>query len=410
MPRTPVRRFAPAAVAVACVLTLAAPATASPVTARRPAPVAYVANAVSGTISRIRLATGRAEPPVRLGRRSGPWAIAVAPGGRTIWVAGIGSGTVTPVSTRTGRAGRPIKVPRLPEELAVAPDGRTVWVVSQIDGTNQALGRITPISTATGRAGRSIRVGIDPGPLVISPDSRTVYLATAGRNYQTLAGNLTVISARTRRIRRVLTGIAPNDLALGRGGRTLYAATSGAVIPIRTATLRRGRPIRLPEYGQQLIMGPGGRSVYVLGDSGLVTRISARTDRVVWSVRTSAPAPAAMGLTPDGRRLFVLGDAPHRRRGYLVPVSTASGTAGQRIGVGHDPLAIAFGPGGRTAYVLCSPTWLKGDNLEFGIGSVFPVDVASGKAGKPVLTGRGSLSLAVVPGRTYEPWAAGPEK
>lgn len=411
MPRTPVRRFAPPVAAAACVLALAAPATASPVTARRPAPVAYVANAISGTISRIRLATGRTERPVRLGHHSGPWAIAVAPGGRTIWVASIGNGTVTPVSTRTGRAGRPIKVPRLPEELAVAPDGRTVWVVSQIDGTNQALGRITPISTATGRAGRSIRVGIDPGPLVISPDSRTVYLATAGRDYQTLAGNLTVISARADRIRRVLPGMDPSDLALGRGGRTLYVASGlGAVIPVRTATLRRGRPVRLPEFEQQLIMGPGGRSVYALGDSGLVTRISTGTDRIVWSVRTGAPEPAAMGLTPDGRALYVLGDVPHRGRGYLVPVSTAAGAVGQRIGVGRDPLAIAFGPAGRTAYVLCSPTWLKGSNLEFGIGSVFPVTVATGHVGKPVLTGRGSLSLAVVPGRTYEPWAAGPEK
>ncbi len=60
--------------------------------------------------------------------------------------------------------------------------------------------------------------------------------------------------------------------------------------------------------------------------------------------------------------------------------------------------------------MLCSPTWLKGDNLEFGIGSLFPVTVATGHVGQPLLTGRGSLSLAVVPGRTYEPWAAGPEK
>ncbi len=430
MPRPPVRRITPPAArsvslalitarsaaagcALAALLTApawAASAVAVPVAARRPVPVAYVANAESGTISRIGLATGRAERPVSLGRHSGPWAIAVAPGGRTIWVANIESGTVTPVSTRTGRAGRPVKVPAQPSELAVAPDGKTVWVVSQIDGTNQALGRVTPISTATGRAGKPIRVGIDPGPLVISPDSRTVYLATAGTNDQTLAGNLTVISARTDRSRRVLSGIAPNDVALGRGGRTLYAATSSAVIPIRAAALRRGRPIRLAEYAQQLIISPGGRSAYVLGDTGLVTRISTRTDRITWQARTTAPEPAAMGLTPDGRKLYVLGDAPRRRRGYLVPVSAAAGTVGKRIGVGHDPLAIAFGPGGRTAYVLCSPTWTQGDNLKFGIGSVFPVAVATGKVGRPVLTGRASLSLAVVPGTTYEPWEAGPLK
>jgi DNA-binding beta-propeller fold protein YncE len=389
---------------------MAAPAAASAVTGRQPAPVAYVASVVSGTISRIRLAAGRAERPVSLGRRSGPWAIAVAPGGRTIWVANIENGTVTSVSTRTGRAGRPVKVPAQPSELAVAPDGKTVWVVSQIDGTNQALGRITPISTVTGRAGKPIRVGIDPGPLVISPDSRTVYLATAGLNYQTLAGNLTVINARTDRVRRVLKGLSPNDMALGRGGRMLYIAdASGAVMPVHTATLRRGRAIRLAGFLQQLIVGPGGRAVYVLNDSGRVSRISVRTDQVTWSART-APLPSAMGLTPDGRKLYVLGIVTRRRRGYVVPVGTASGVVGHRIGVGHDPLAIAFGPGGGTAYVLCSPTWVTGSSLRFGIGSVFPVGVATGRVGKPVLTGRGSLSLAVVPGKTYEPWGAGPEK
>jgi hypothetical protein len=60
--------------------------------------------------------------------------------------------------------------------------------------------------------------------------------------------------------------------------------------------------------------------------------------------------------------------------------------------------------------VLCSPTWLRGHQLKFGIGSVFPVTVATGKVGPPVLTGRASFSLAIVPGKTYEPWEAGPEK
>jgi DNA-binding beta-propeller fold protein YncE len=398
VPQRSARRFALAAAAAGgavVVLAPAAPAMGGPAAARRPAPVAYVANLVSGTVSRIRLGAARAEPPVRLGRRSGPFDIAAAPGGRTIWVADIGNGTVTPVSTRTGRAGRPVHVPAQPDELAVAPDGKTVWVASQIDGNNQTPGRVTPISTATGRAGQPIRVGIDPGPLVISPDSRTVYLATAGLDNQTLAGNLTVISARTDRVRRVLTGFDPDDMALGRGGRMLYIADEqgadeqGTVIPIRTATLRPGRPIRLAGFLQQLILGPGGRALYVLNDSGRLSRISLPADRVTWSART-APLPTTMGLAPDGRSLYVLGLRRNQRPGYVVPVSTSSGAAGHRIAVGRAPIAIAFGPGGRTAYVLCSPYRLTGDRLKFGIGSVFPVILATGRSGQPVPTGRGA--------------------
>ena len=365
-----------------------------------------MANVVSGTVSRIRLGAGRAEPPVQLGRRSGPWAMAVAPGGRTIWVADIGNGTVTPVSTRTGRAGRPVHVPAQPVELAIAPDGKTIWVASQIDGDNQRLGRVTPISTATGRAGQPIQVGIDPGPLVISADSRTVYLGTAGLDNQTLAGNLTVISARTDRVRRVLNGLSPGDMALGRGGRIRYVADDkGTVIPVRTATLQRGRPIRLAGFLQQLIIAPGGQALYVLNDSGQVSRISVPADRITWSART-ALLPSAMGLTPDGRSLYVLGVRRNRHSCYVVPVSTSAGAAGRRIAVGRAPLAIAFGPGGRTAYVLCSPFRIKGDSLRVGIGSVFPVTMTTGRVGKPVPTGRGSISMASVPGRTYQPVGA----
>jgi DNA-binding beta-propeller fold protein YncE len=286
--------------------------------------------------------------------------------------------------------------------LAVAPDGKTVWVASQIDGNDETPGRVTPISTATGRPGKPIRVGIDPDRIVISPDSRTVYVATAGFDFEALAGNLTVISARTDRVRRVLSGPLADDLALGRAGRILYVADEHrAVLPVRTATLRRGRPIQLGSFLQQLIVGPAGRALYVLSESGQVSRISLPADRVTWSTST-APMPLAMGLTPDGRSLYVLG-IRRNRPGYLVPVSTSTGTVGHRIGVGRDPLAIAFGPGGRTAYVLCSPVTITGDHVRYGIGSVFPVTLATGRVGKPVPTGREPMSLAIVPGTSYQP-------
>jgi DNA-binding beta-propeller fold protein YncE len=79
--------------------------------ARRPAaPVLYVANFQSGTVSRIDTAAGRAERPVVLGRRSGPSALVTVRSRRILYVAEFGSGMVTPVRTATRRAGRPIPV------------------------------------------------------------------------------------------------------------------------------------------------------------------------------------------------------------------------------------------------------------------------------------------------------------
>ncbi len=403
MPPPFARRLALTAAAVGVAAVVLAPAGPTMAVVRRPGPVAYVANLVSGTVSRIRLGAGRAEPTVRLGRRSGPLDMAVAPGGRTIWVADLGNATVAPISTRTGRAGRPVHVPAFPDDLAVAPDGKTVWVASEIDGNDQKPGRITPISTATGRAGRPVRVGIDPFPLVVSPDSRTVYVATGGFDTGTLPGNLTVISARTGRVRRVLNGLSPNDMALSRGGRTLYVANwQGTVVPVRTANLRRGHPIRVGGSPQQLVFGPGDRALYVMSDFGRISRIALPAGRVTWSAQ-AVPLPSAMGLAPDGRSLDVLGARRNGGRGYLVPVSASSGGVGRWIGVGRDPIAIGFGPGGRTAYVLRTPSTVHGDRVKYGVGSVLPVIMATGRVGRPVPTGRGSASMIIVPGTSFQP-------
>ena len=97
----------------------AAPATASAVTGRPPLPVAYVANALSGTISRIRLAAGRAERPVRLGKRSG----------RVAW------------SVRTTSA---------PAAMGLTPDGRRLYVL--VDAPGRARGYLIQFNAATGAA------------------------------------------------------------------------------------------------------------------------------------------------------------------------------------------------------------------------------------------------------------------
>ena len=87
-------------------------------------------------------------------------AIAVTPDGNTAYVASEPSqkpavtctgqtGVVTPISTATNRPGRPIRVACDPYAVAVTPDGKTVWVGSR--------NWVTPISTATNTAGKPIK-------------------------------------------------------------------------------------------------------------------------------------------------------------------------------------------------------------------------------------------------------------
>ena len=85
-----------------------------------------------------------------------PFAVAFSPDGSTAYVASEPrqkpsvtctgqTGVVTPISTATNRAGRPIRVACDPYAIAVTPDGKTVWVGSRY--------WVTPISTATDKPG-----------------------------------------------------------------------------------------------------------------------------------------------------------------------------------------------------------------------------------------------------------------
>ena len=115
-----------------------------------------------------------------------------------------------------------------------------------------------------------------------------------------------------------------------------------------------------------------------------------------------APGPAA---TPPGRpgtvdRRPVPGTGPlpayaHHPTAFVVnygsgtvtPVDLASKRAGPPIKVGKAPRAIAITPGGRTAYVANS-----------GSGTVTPISTVTGRAGRPIRVGRDPRAIAITPG------------
>ena len=80
---------------------------------------AYVVSTITGTVTPINTASGRAGQPISVGTYSYPTSITVAPGGRTAVVLGTYDGTVRLLDTRTHRASRPIKVGALPVAAAI---------------------------------------------------------------------------------------------------------------------------------------------------------------------------------------------------------------------------------------------------------------------------------------------------
>jgi YVTN family beta-propeller protein len=139
----------------------------------------YVSNGRAGTVTPIATATNTPGLPIPVGR--GPGLIVITPDGGTAYVTSDES-IVVPIDTATGTPGAPIRVgvdrPGLhdqPDGIAVAPDGKTVYVA------NIGSGTVTPIDTATNAPGEPVEVGVRPRAIVITPDSKTAYVVNQSR-------------------------------------------------------------------------------------------------------------------------------------------------------------------------------------------------------------------------------------
>jgi len=73
----------------------------------------------------------------------------------------------------------------------------------------------------------------------------------------------------------------------------------------------------------------------------------------------------------------------------VVPISTATNTAGQPIPVGRTPFGIAITPDGKTADVV--------NGNDGARGSVTPISTATNTVGPPIKVGQSPDAIAVTP-------------
>lgn len=69
---------------------------------------------------------------------------------------------VIPVATATNSLGRPIKIGAIPAAIAIAPDGKTAYIA---DGNHRT---VIPVSTATNTPGKPIKIGRTPVAIAIT--------------------------------------------------------------------------------------------------------------------------------------------------------------------------------------------------------------------------------------------------
>jgi len=272
--------------------------------------------------------------------------IAITPDGGTVYVSCPGTGGVVPVRAGADAAAEPIRVSSA-GALAMAAGGRTVYVAN-FDGDT-----ITPISTATGEPGQPITVGPSPQDMAVTPDGGTVLVLTST--------GLTPVDAATNRAGRPVAIQGASALAVAPGGTAYVLAMpdsdsqQGFVVPVHVRTGTTGRPIRVGLSPLQIAVTPDGTMAYVANyDSASVTPIRLAGGQAGPAI-AAGKIPTRLAASPDGTTVYVLdsnifgglgpGIASGRSPfgiGRVIPIRVAANSAGRPIKVGRFPIAMAI--------------------------------------------------------------------
>jgi YVTN family beta-propeller protein len=323
-----------------------------------------------------------------------PVALAVSPSGRTAYVAGVGGdedgepGTLWPVNTATGSVGKAINVGTDPTAVALAPNGLTAYVVCSYDAATQApTGSVRLVSTTTDKAGKVVKVAAGPTAITFTPDGRTAFVL--GANAVTPIATVSGTARPSIKLQASAVAVTPDSKTAYFVGHTVPGPLE--VFPVSTATgsYEKGVPTGawVPDADA---ISPNGQYVYVVGtpDPGLgakddaVSVISTATNRVAKTIDLGDHPSAnawQIVMSPDGKTAYAWAFGTPTQAGMVVPVNTATATAGKPISVGDDAASVVFSANSKWAYVL-------DDGYKSGAsrsaGGVLAINVASGVAGK----------------------------
>ena len=326
-----------------------------------------------------------------------PVAVAVAPDARTAYVAGAGSdesgeqASYLSVNMVTGAVSKPIAVGTAPTAVALSPDGRTAYVVCGYDAATQApRGSVTPVNTATGAPGKPVKVAAGPTAIAISPNGKAAFVI--GANAMTLFMTASGKVSPSINLQASSVAITPDSKTAYVVGHVVPGPIG--VFPVTVATGARQKEIFTgASVAATLAIAPNGQTVYVVGtpDPGLgatqdtITTISTATDNATKTINLGAyPGSTAweIAVSPNGKTAYALGFGSTTKQGVLIPVNTATGTAGKAISVGDNASAVVFAPNSQWAYVL--DYGAEGSGHSSSAGRVLPIDVATGAVGKPI--------------------------
>jgi YVTN family beta-propeller protein len=278
--------------------------------------------------------------------------VASGPGDR-VYVA-VGRSRVQTVDAAAGTITAETPLDSQPYALALTPDGRKLYVadllgqyVSVIDTASARVAARIPVDTLA-------RPSLAPSAAA-SRDGRRVYVADTAHDHL-----LVVATDSDSIVKDVFLDIHPAGIAVSPDGRVVYiagcklACTDGTLLAIDTATYVVTDRIGLRSAASGLALAPDGRRAYAPnGRDASVTAIDLRTRAV--SVVAVGPAPTGIAVDPAGRFVYVTSFEGET----LQAIDTASNRVVASAAVGRGTRAVAVGADGRRAYLTHSTAVLS---------------------------------------------------
>src|SRR6202034_1906783 len=239
----------------------------------------------------------------------------IAIDGETAYV--VSDNILTPIDLASGLALAPVTLgpssgetadaTGFPSSIAIAPNGRTAYVAIPGQGT------IVPVHLAPLSVASPILLGGTPRSIAISPNGDTAYVANS------TTGAIDVVNLLTDSVGMPISIADPQEIALTTNGQRAYVSTGAAVVPIDLHSERVLAPIDVGSLGAgfdpgPIVVSPDGKSVYVANTE------SATGDAAVSVVNTASNTvvgrlggfsqPAGISLVANAHTLYVLNVAP----------------------------------------------------------------------------------------------------
>ena len=261
--------------------------------------LAYVANRATGVVTVIDTSVNRVTATIRV-PAGPPQYVAFAPDGGHVYVSVFDEArtiaAVAVLDTTTNSVVATVPVQTRPFALAVTPDGRKVYVPNHDSGT------VSVIDTATNEVTADIRVAPNPHWVAISPDGSRFYTANHESNLISVLD-----TANDRVVAEVPVGTSPHSVAVNPSrplvANVNYDAASVSFIDTTTDSVVATVPVGVNP--QAIAWSPDGRFAYTANvTDDTVSVISADT----YTVTATLPVgdgPTSVAVLPNGKQAYV---------------------------------------------------------------------------------------------------------